>query len=245
MFKKSTEIQVGIFLSTAVVILIVALTSFEDGGISFFRARYELNMKAKSVEGLGKGSLVQLLGVPVGNIKEVKLLKEGDVLIVLRIYEEFKPMITEGSEAYIKTQGALGDKIIFINPGDNSREVLAEGGYVKSVTAPSILESFFEDNAQTNETSGVIGDFKNISTELKELLTELNEIAKEIPKEDLKRLVKDLSKVVRKIERGEGTLGSIINDPALHSKIKTLLGGSKGDKFVTEIVRKSIESSGE
>ncbi len=266
MFKRSLEIQVGIFISAAFIILIVALTSLEDGGISFFRPRYKLNMKVDSVEGLGPGSLIQILGVPAGNVKEINIMPDNEVLVVLNLYKEFQPMVTKGSKAFIKTQGALGDMFVLIKPENNQNGVLRNGDFIEVGANTGILAAFSKDNSpletlsdvlnniklmlekinsEESEGSSVLNNLEGITRELKILLKSINDVLNDVSKDELRNLLSDLSKVIKKIEMGEGTLGAIINDPTIHSQIKTFLGASKGDKYVSDIIKQSIENSKE
>ncbi len=267
MNKRSIEIQVGIFVTSAIVICIIALLSLEDGGVSFFRDRYQINLKARSVEGLGPGSVIQLLGVPIGNVKKIKLIpeKSNEVLVILNIYEEFQSMIPVDSKAYIKSQGALGDMFVLIRPGDNHGELLKDEDFIELGAPTGILAALSDDNSPLDKLSDILTNIKvllekigseeeddnilnsleEVTMELKTLLANINKILDGTTKDELKNLLADLSSVINKIERGQGTLGAIINDPAIHSRIKTLLGGSKADMYVHDIVRQSIKNPSE
>ena len=267
MNKRSAEIQVGIFVTSAIAICIIALLSLEDGGVSFFRDRYQINLKARSVEGLGPGSVIQLLGVPIGNVKKIKLIpeKSNEVLVVLNIYKEFQSMIPVDSRAYIKSQGALGDMFVLIRPGNNHGEVLKDEDFIELGTPTGILAALSEDNSPLDKLSdiltgikvllervsseeeddNILSNLEEVTMELKTLLANINKILDGTTKDELKSLLADLSSVVNKIERGQGTLGAIINDSTIHSRIKALLGGSKADMYVHDIVRQSIKNPSE
>ena len=267
MNKRSVEIQVGIFVTSAIAICIIALLSLEDGGVSFFRDRYQINLKARSVEGLGPGSVIQLLGVPIGNVKKIKLIpeKSNEVLVVLNIYEEFQSMIPVDSRAYIKSQGALGDMFVLIRPGNNHGEILKDEDFIELGIPTGILAALSEDNSPLDKLSdiltgikvllervsseeegdNILSNLEEVTMELKTLLANINKVLDGTTKDGLKSLLADLSSVVNKIERGQGTLGAIINDSTIHSRIKALLGGSKADMYVHDIVRQSIKNPSE
>ena len=267
MNKKSTEIQVGIFVSSALVICIIALLSLEDGGISFFRGRYQLNLKAKTAEGLGPGSLIQLKGVPVGNVKDIQLIpnQSDEVLIILNIYEEYQTTIPSDSKAYIKSQGALGDMFILIKPGNNHGEFLKDEDFIDSGASAGILAALSDDNSPLEKLSDILTNIKillervnsnedndslvsnleDVTLELKIMLSNVNEILDGTTKNELKSILADLSEIIDKVERGQGTLGAFINDPTIHTRVKALLGGSKADMYVNDIVRQSINNPSE
>lgn len=262
MNKRWTEIQVGIFVSSAVAICIIALMSLEDGGVSFFRDRYQINLEAKTAEGLGPGSLIQLKGVPIGNVKDIKLIpnQSDKVLVVLNIYEEFQSMIPSDSKAYIKSQGALGDMFVLIKSGKAHSDFLKNGDLIELGASTGILAALSSDDSPVEKFSDILTNIKvllerinsgedsddlvknmeDITLELKTMLSNINQILDGTTKDELKSTLSDLSQIADKIERGQGTLGSFINDPTIHTRIKALLGGSKADMYVNDIVRQSI-----
>ena len=52
-----------------------------------------------------------------------------------------------------------------------------------------------------------------------------------------------LDKILSKIDRGEGTLGALVNDPTLHESLKSALGVNQRRKTMKTIIRSSIEKS--
>src|SRR5690606_21947897 len=56
-----------------------------------------------------------------------------------------------------------------------------------------------------------------------------------------RKSIDKLDSIVTKIDSGQGTLGALINDPALHQQLKTLLGGAQRKNSVKTLLRTSIE----
>ena len=50
-----------------------------------------------------------------------------------------------------------------------------------------------------------------------------------------------LNNILGKIDRGEGTLGALINDSSLHDQLKSLVGGTQRKDHVKSLMRTSIE----
>ena len=59
--------------------------------------------------------------------------------------------------------------------------------------------------------------------------------------EKLEKSVEKLDSVLTKIDKGQGTLGALINDPSLHQQLKALIGGSARKDHVKSLLRTSIE----
>src|SRR5690606_18130109 len=91
----------------------------------------------------------------------------GLLEVVLEIDESFKARITEGSQASIKTQGALGDKYIFITPAEAQNPPLPDGGFLKS----GDTKDFIDQIAAESEKLSSIGD---VIQELNTLLKNIN-----------------------------------------------------------------------
>jgi phospholipid/cholesterol/gamma-HCH transport system substrate-binding protein len=58
---------------------------------------------------------------------------------------------------------------------------------------------------------------------------------------DLSSTVKSIDNIVKKVERGEGTLGGIVNDPTVYEDLKVILGGAKRSTIIKALVRYTIK----
>lgn len=111
------EIKVGIFATVGLILFCVSIIML-GGARSLFTRSYELKIHIPQAQGLGKGSVVTLVGLQIGNIDRITFAEgSSDVEVVVRIDKGVQNRITEGSKATVKTQGALGDKFIYIEPG--------------------------------------------------------------------------------------------------------------------------------
>ena len=52
-----------------------------------------------------------------------------------------------------------------------------------------------------------------------------------------------LSSILEKVDSGQGTLGGLINDPSIHSRLKEMIGANKRSSEMSGLVRKTIQSS--
>jgi phospholipid/cholesterol/gamma-HCH transport system substrate-binding protein len=58
---------------------------------------------------------------------------------------------------------------------------------------------------------------------------------------NLSSAAKSADNIVKKVERGEGTLGGIINDPAVYEDLKVILGGAKRSTIIKGLIRYTIK----
>ncbi|MFZ0677633.1 outer membrane lipid asymmetry maintenance protein MlaD [Candidatus Binatus sp.] len=133
--SRTTQFIVGIFAILGIVAL--AILSLSLGKISLFPPPgYTLYASFDNISGLKVGDQVQLAGVQVGKVVDIRI-KENRALVVLRINDGVK--IDEQAIAAIKTSGIIGDKYVSIQlgPGDHD---LADGGTIQETQSAFVLE---------------------------------------------------------------------------------------------------------
>lgn len=111
--------------------------------------------------------------------------------------------------------------------------------------------------------NAVVKEFKEgeVVSNLKELSAQLDDIAKEVKagkglahsliyEEKSANIMKDLSSaseglkaIIGRIEKGEGTLGLLINDPAVYDDLQTILGGAKRSERLQGVIKYTIEQN--
>lgn len=264
--SRSVQIQVGIFLGIGLIAILVSIFMI-GGDKSLFTGRMRLHGQFEQVQGLAEGSVVSLSGINVGNIERIDFIPEANkVDVVMLIDKRFSPRITEGSQVEIRTAGALGDKFIFIIAGDAKGALLEDGAVLPVAAATDFLGIISERGKETEKIFGIIDElYKTTKTinadgrlnKMMENMAAASGSLKEASKEaqtftagltgsnpaKLKSTVDRLDSILAKVDRGEGTLGALINDPTLHERLKTMLGGSSRPQHIKSMLRTSIEKA--
>ncbi len=52
-----------------------------------------------------------------------------------------------------------------------------------------------------------------------------------------------MSSVMKKVDKGQGTLGALVNDPSFYNRMMGFVGDSPRNKFLKPIIRDSIQTS--
>jgi phospholipid/cholesterol/gamma-HCH transport system substrate-binding protein len=255
----SKELKVGIF--TAVGIVLFCLSIILLGGDKFFFAsREKLFVRLPQVQGLGQGSVVSLSGVQIGNVDGIEFIdKSHDVEVKLSINSSALKRITEGSKATVKTQGALGDKYIYIEPGPVEAAPLKPGALIETDRSPDFLDLIAQKGAEMSEVVDVVKEMhillanmnkENRSARLMEnLAVASGEMTKFMAegRETFRALrtdaIQPLASVMKKIDNGQGTMGALINDNSLHNRISAFFGEQPRNKFLKPLIRESIETN--
>ena len=61
----------------------------------------------------------------------------------------------------------------------------------------------------------------------------------------LTKAVERFDSIMTKIDKGQGSLGALINDSSVHDRLKAMLGGNSRKSQVKDLLRTSIEKAGD
>jgi phospholipid/cholesterol/gamma-HCH transport system substrate-binding protein len=264
----SSQVKVGFFVLMGVCLLL-ATVIFLGGDKLVFRDNYTLYMHLNSVQGINTGSVVALSGMNVGNVGEIRFLPDAEqVELELIIEKKFQKRITKDAVASVKTQGALGDKYIFIKQGPLGGEVLKDKELVVADDGGDLFDTLAKKG---NDLSNVIEVVNELHTLLKNMNADgrsaklmsnlvlatdsLNKTLKEVQglsadlrggneqQSHLKKSMSHLASVLEKVDTGEGSLGALINDRGLYDRLMQMVGGSSRSQNMKSIIRDTIKKS--
>ena len=262
-YTKFQLTQAGIFVITGLVGAILAIYLL-SGKTPLFRKVVQLNVQLSSVQGLASGSIVSIAGLRAGNVDRIELDQNSNHLtVIMNVFAEFAPRITEGSIAEVRTAGALGDKYLYITPGSPTATPLPANGFVKAKDEKGLLDVVTERGNEIETVFDILNEVKELMKRLNDSrpdemiggikassdsMTELmqkagmtmDQIKDSIPKSESQEIVLRLRSILTKIDDGQGTLGKLVNDDELHERLQGLLGGSKRKTYLRSLIRTSI-----
>lgn len=137
MRRFNLEIVVGLFLIVGFVCF--AWLSVRLGDIDLFGPpTYQVTASFGSVSGLKSGALVEIAGVQVGKVADIRFdADKYEALITLVI--DSSVVLQEDSIASVRTAGIIGDRYIDISPG-GSDVVIGDGGRIIETESAINLE---------------------------------------------------------------------------------------------------------
>lgn len=199
-----SQLRVGIFVFIGLAVLAFLIIN-SSGEFNPFEKRMRLKARFPSADGLREGAEVQLAGVHIGQVEEVRLLPPGSednasIEAVMTVSQELdgRPVTerirTDSTAQLIALSVLANDKMINITPGTSKGSPVQENHVLDSSTAISIN--------QLTQTGN-------------ELLNQINRMA--IP----------TNEILEKANRGEGTLGRVINDESLYKNLDTTVVETK------------------
>ena len=267
--QKRVQLVVGGFLLFGLIALMT--TVFMLGADrALFKHYARLHAHFDQVQGLDRGSVVSLSGVAVGNIESIEFVSERKSLdVTMKVEDRFLSRIPTGSQVEIRTQGALGDKFIFIIPGPTSEKSVADGSVLEVANATDLFAIISERSKDAGKIFDIINELHkmvvtiNGDRKLEKIMSNLSKASDNLSEtseqahrftsslaqadtgQRLTKAVERFDSIMTKIDKGQGSLGALINDPAVHDRLKAMLGGNSRKSQVKDLLRTSIEKAGD
>lgn len=133
----SRETVVGFFVMVGLIC--VAYLTVKLGRMELFNSEgYILQASFSSVSGLRSGAEVDIAGVRVGRVKNIRLNENYQAVVELQTDSNVK--LTDDVIASVKTSGLIGDKYISLEPG-GSGEMLKNGDEITDTESAVDIES--------------------------------------------------------------------------------------------------------
>jgi len=254
--KGANNFVVGMFVFVS--LLVVAGFIVFMGGSSVFQGEYKLKVRLEDARGLNIGAPVFLSGLLIGRVatKDLPNDSPNGIDVTVTVSKDYKERIRSDSEATTSTTGMLGDQVIVISPGTDAFPELQPGDYVKTKIVKK-LEDYLADggNAVENlnkaafhlskllEGLTTTNRLDNILKNIEVLSGNMSQQLSGSKKDNLGPALVHLESILKKIDKGDGTLGALVNDPTLHEDLRILLGGAKRSKILRYLVREAISKS--
>lgn len=253
-----TQIKVGAFLVIGLFIFLGSVFMLGSNK-SMFQEVFEIRSYFDSVQGLSKGAVVTLSGIKIGNIDRINFDETKNLVeVISQIDSLYKNKIKKDSRIEIRTQGALGDKYLYITPGTTSAESIRNGDEIAADFGNDILSVLSKRGNESEKLFDAISDFQKLmhavvsQNKVPELLNKLNvasghlaeassRLDSSLKKGSLDRSMTKLEKILEKVDNGDGTLGALINDKSIHDRIKTILGAGQKNQQVKQFLKSSVE----
>lgn len=226
------QIRVGLAVAIAIVLLAVAIFFIGETG-AVFGERYNLVTLMPSANGLIEGAGVRLAGQDVGKVERIDFVpvdqrQQADhvLLVTLAINRSVREQIRTDSEARIRTQGLLGDKIIDITPGSLDAAIVEEGDTLKSAVALDYEQMLGSAAALVEDLAVMLRDFREIADSLLaghgtagRFLMDTSLYV------ELLQTSRSMNDFLGAVGRGEGALAQMAQDSRLYEDLRSIIAG--------------------
>lgn len=233
----SKNIKVGVFVLIGTGLLIIALYLIGSKQ-NFFGSTFELQAKFKTINGLMPGNNVRFTGIDVGTVKEVEIISDSTVNVVMVIEDKVQVFIKKNAFANIGTDGLMGNKLINITSSDEHAPSVEDGDIIVSVNPIGTDAMMRTLNVSNQNIREISDDIKNIANRLTKPNTLWSILMDTTIAENLKQAVLhisttgerasmiagDLSGIIKDVKAGKGTVGKFLTDTAFAQRLnKTMI----------------------
>ncbi len=210
--------RVGMFFLLGVALIWVTFETL-SGGKVFKDQGYHLVAGFESLKELKVGDDVRMAGVKIGEVEKTRLAgRRAEAL--LRISPDVK--VKSDATATIVMAGLIGTNYLSVDLGSDAAGELSDGAEIRTKTTPdlnAVMSQIGElgkklEGALGNIGGALTGDGKGgpgIIQKVDALVTE--------NRENIAKTTANLQSITDKVNRGEGTLGKLINDGQLHADL--------------------------
>jgi len=225
------QLKVGVLISVALLILVVAIIKLGQAG-NLFGKRYTLVTFVPSGSGLRKGGPVSVAGQLAGSISDIEFLPPDadttrNLKLTIEVDRKLDDQIRKDSRAKIKAMGLLGDKIFDISPGTPRYPVLKEGDTI--VIAPSVdYEAVvLQASAAINEVVGLTQDLKSITSGITRGEGTLGQlVTNRMLYDQLNVTLSRSTALMARLENPRGTIGRLLEDPSLYYSLNRMVASA-------------------
>ncbi|MBV8673939.1 MAG: MCE family protein [Acidobacteriaceae bacterium] len=193
-----SQLKVGVLVLVAIATLValVFLMSGNTGG--FWTGHLTLISYFENSAGLKIGAPVNLEGVTIGTVKNIRIVPERKltpVEVIMRVSKQYSPALHTDSKSSLETIGVLGDTVVNIDSKFATGPPLQNGAELKTNETPNLTDVIKSSQGTIEQLNVILGKVDNL---------------------------------VDSLNSGKGSIGQLINDPALYNKAVAAVDEIKG-----------------
>ncbi len=243
--------KLGMFVTIGLV-LFVGTIYFVGKQKNLFGSTFHLKSQFKNVSGLKVGNNVRFSGINIGTVEEIELITDSTVIVDLLIKKEIQPFIKTNAKASISSDGLMGDKVLVISAGNNSKNVVKDNDQIASKSAIE-MEDMMKSMKKSLDNVGLISD--DLAIFSGKMNSGNGALSKLISDEEFSNSLKstllnlqsssnEFARFAVKMNDKKGALGKLMNDEkfgkTLDSTMANLQSGTKGLSENMEAVKSNI-----
>jgi phospholipid/cholesterol/gamma-HCH transport system substrate-binding protein len=186
-----------------------------------FSKHYTVYADFINLSGVAKGSKVQVAGLAAGEVEEIHVPKTPaeKFRLKLRLDESSHGLVRTDSVASIATEGVVGDTFLSIAPGSASFPVAGANAILPTKEAVQLSDLVNQANATVGDIDLIVKNANGLLTQVGGNLNATLTTAR--------GSISDVDKVVRGIQRGDGTVGMLLRDSRTAESVRQTLANAQ------------------
>ena len=196
----STKIKTGIFViaGIAVLLLFIFLIGSQQ---NLFSGTFKLHVNYRTVVGLKEGAFVRFNGINAGVVDLIDIKDDTTVRVEISVDKKIMPFIKNDSRANISSDGLMGDKLMQILPGTDNAPGIKDGGELVAIN-PMDMDK-------------VMARVEKVGMRIEAIVSNIDTLSG------------NLAGIFTKVNKGQGTLGKLVNNEKLSDDIQQTIATAK------------------
>jgi len=100
---------------------------------NLFNPVFSLKANFHNVSGLQVGNTIRFSGINIGTVDNIRIINDSTVRVEMLIKKDVQKFIKTDSQAAIGSEGIIGDKVVVITQGYESKKIVKSGQMISSV----------------------------------------------------------------------------------------------------------------
>lgn len=100
---------------------------------NLFNPVFSLKANFQNVSGLQVGNTIRFSGINIGTVDNIRIINDSTVRVEMLIKKDVQKFIKTDSQAAIGSEGIIGDKVVVITQGYESKKIVKSGQMITSV----------------------------------------------------------------------------------------------------------------
>jgi phospholipid/cholesterol/gamma-HCH transport system substrate-binding protein len=230
--RTINNIKLGAFVVAGALFLVFSLYMIGRNR-NLFGPTFTLSAYFRNINGLVAGNNVRFSGIDVGTVKQIKIVNDSSVLVVMVIDKKLEGLIKENALASVGTDGLVGNRIVNINSIAGHAQPVKSGSVIEA-QVPVETDEMLRTLQTTNDNIAVITEnLKQVSVRLSGSSSLWNILADTVIVRDLKDAASHFNQaganselatnearlMVRDLRKAKGLANSIFQDTSLRDNL--------------------------
>ena len=210
--------RVGLFFLLGMALIWVTFETLSGGKLWFKDKGYQIIAGFDSLKELKEGDDVRMAGVKIGEVAKTRLAgRRAEAVLRIDTIQKIK----DDATAMIVTTGLIGTGYISIDLGTDAAPSLREGAEIRTRSTPDLNAVMAQIGDLGKKIEGALGNLGTALTgdgKSPGLIQKVDGMLTE-NRDSLSRTTANLQQITDKVNKGDGTLGRLLNDSKLHDDL--------------------------
>jgi phospholipid/cholesterol/gamma-HCH transport system substrate-binding protein len=230
--KTIDNSKVGLLVITGLIFLVFTLYMIGKNR-NLFGSTFTIKAMMTNVNGLVPGNNVRFKGMDVGTVKDIKIVSDTAIQVMMTIDEKMKYYIRKNAIASIGTDGLMGNKLVNINSSETPAPVIEPNDVIFSRRPIETDEMLRTLNTTNNNIERISSNLYEITVKLNSSQSLWTLLSDTVITRDLKMAVRNIrdagantadvtltaKNIVSQLDNGQGIAYKLFSDTTLSARL--------------------------